>query len=261
MTKIIGVVSGKGGVGKTTTAINLGTAFSAFGKDVIVMDANLTTPNISVHLGAPLVPVTLNDVLRGVKPIHEAIYQHPSGIKVIPSSISIEELKYLNADKLAAVLVDLIGKTEYVIMDASAGLSEDTLAVIKAADEVIVVTNPELPAVTDALKTIKIAERMGTKILGVVINKARYDEFDLDVKTIQTILEYPVLGVIPDDRAARAALSAKQPMVHSHADAPASKEFKRVAARLLGEHFEEKLEKDEKKGLFDYLLKVLGLRK
>lgn len=261
MTKIIGVVSGKGGVGKTTTAINLGTAFSAFGKDVIVMDANLTTPNISVHLGAPLVPVTLNDALRGAKSIHDAIYQHPSGIKVIPASVSIEELKYLNADKLAAILVELIGKTEYIIMDASAGLSEDTLAVIKAADEVLVVTNPELPAVTDALKTIKLAERMGTRVLGVVLNRARNDEFDLDVDTVENILEYPVLGVIPEDKKVREALNAKVPLVHAHADAPASKQFKRVAAKLLGEHYERQLEEKEEESFFSYVLRRLGLKK
>ena len=261
MTKILGVVSGKGGVGKTTTAINLGTAFSAMGRDVIVLDANLTTPNVSVHLGAPIVPVTLNDALRGNKHITEAIYQHPSSIKIIPSSISVEELKFLNADKLASTLVDLIGKTEYIIMDASAGLSEDTLAVMKAADEVIVVTNPELPAVTDALKTIKIAERMGTKVLGVVVNKYRNDEFELDIRTIETILEYPVLGIVPEDKAARSALALKMPLVYAHRNSPAARGFRQVAARLLGERYEEMEERREEESLLNYVLRRLGLRK
>ena len=136
-----------------------------------------------------------------------------------------------------------------------------TRACFVKVDEVIVVTNPELPAVTDALKTIKIAERMGTKILGVVLNRAKYDEFDLDVNTIETILEYPMLGVVPEDSAAREALSAKLPMVHSHADAPASVEFKKVAARLLGDHYVNQLEEEEKTSLFSYVLKLLGLKK
>ena len=59
MSKIIAIVSGKGGVGKTTSAINLGVALNKFGKNVVVVDANLTTPNIGLHLGAPIVPISL----------------------------------------------------------------------------------------------------------------------------------------------------------------------------------------------------------
>jgi len=60
MAKIYAILSGKGGVGKTTTAINLGTTLNHLGESVIIVDANLTTPNIGIHLGAPIVPVTLN---------------------------------------------------------------------------------------------------------------------------------------------------------------------------------------------------------
>lgn len=259
MTKIIGIVSGKGGVGKTTTAINLGTALSRYGKDVIVMDANLTTPNISIHLGAPLVPVTLNDALRGKKHITEAIYQHPSGIKVIPSSVSVEELRHINSGRLSAVLVDLIGSCEFLIMDAAAGLSQETMAVIKAADEVLIVTNPELPAVTDALKTIKIAEKLGTKVTGVIVNRAKRDEFDLSTETIEQILERPILAIIPEDKTVRRSVYEKHPAVHLHPEAPASKGFRRLAAQLLGEHYVELLDKEERKGVFSRVLKRLGL--
>ena len=90
MAKLITITSGKGGVGKTTTAINLGAALNAFGKEVIILDANLTTPNIGLHLGAPIVPVSLNHVLLGKARLSDAIYEHESGTKIITSSLSIK---------------------------------------------------------------------------------------------------------------------------------------------------------------------------
>src|SRR3989338_3248141 len=103
MTKIITITSGKGGVGKTTTAINLGAALNAFGKEVIIVDANLTTPNVGLHLGAPLVPVSLNHVLLGKADITDAIYEHASGTKIIPSSLSVKELKRIDHGKLKEI--------------------------------------------------------------------------------------------------------------------------------------------------------------
>ncbi|MBS3051549.1 MAG: P-loop NTPase, partial [Candidatus Aenigmarchaeota archaeon] len=72
MTRIIAVVSGKGGVGKTTMVANIGTALSKLGKNVIILDANLTTPSLGMHLGVPLYPVTLHDVLKGRANIKDA---------------------------------------------------------------------------------------------------------------------------------------------------------------------------------------------
>ena len=96
MAKIIVICSGKGGVGKTTTAINLAAAISYFGKDALVIDGNLSTPNVGIHLNAPEVPVNLNHVLRGKAEPFEAVYEHESGIKIMPSSISIKELRKAN---------------------------------------------------------------------------------------------------------------------------------------------------------------------
>ena len=103
MAKIITITSGKGGVGKTTTAINIGAALNSFGKEVIVVDANLTTPNVGLHLGAPIVPISLNHVLLGKAKLVDAIYEHESGTKIIPSSLSIKELRRLNHSKLIDV--------------------------------------------------------------------------------------------------------------------------------------------------------------
>src|SRR3989338_5895300 len=93
MNKIIVITSGKGGVGKTTTAINLGAAINYFEKDVLVIDGNLSTPNIGVHLGSPEVPINLNHVLSGKAEPKEAVYKHESGLKIMPSSLSIKEMK------------------------------------------------------------------------------------------------------------------------------------------------------------------------
>src|SRR3989338_6323163 len=115
MTKLITITSGKGGVGKTTTAINLGAALNGFGKEVIVVDANLTTPNVGLHLGAPIVPVSLNHVLSGRAKIDDAIYEHESGTKIVPGSLSARELRKWNNGKLNGIGKKLKRMSDYVI--------------------------------------------------------------------------------------------------------------------------------------------------
>src|SRR3989344_983882 len=100
MAKIIVITSGKGGVGKTTTSINLGAAINYFGKDVLIIDGNLTTPNIGLHFGSPQVPVNLNHILQKKADAFEAVYEHESGLKIMPSSLSIKELKKIKPEKL-----------------------------------------------------------------------------------------------------------------------------------------------------------------
>ena len=100
MSKIYAIVSGKGGTGKTTSAINLGTSLNHLGEDVLIIDGNLATPNIGIHLGAPIVPITLNHVLNGKAKIEEAIYEHESGTKIIPASLSLKQAEKINYRKL-----------------------------------------------------------------------------------------------------------------------------------------------------------------
>src|SRR3989344_2115348 len=132
MGKLITITSGKGGVGKTTTAINLGAAINKFGKDVVVVDANLTTPNVGLHLGAPMVPVNLNHVLLGKAKISDAIYEHESGTKVIPSSLSVKELKRINHKRMKDVAKKLRRMADFVIFDSAAGLGEEAVAAIES---------------------------------------------------------------------------------------------------------------------------------
>src|SRR3989344_2554228 len=185
MAKLITIISGKGGVGKTTTTINLGAALNSFGKEVIVLDANLTTPNVGLHLGAPIVPINLNHVLLGKARIVDAIYEHDSGTKIIPSSLSVRELRRLNHKKLKDVGRALRRMADFVLYDSAAGLGEEALNSMEAADELVIVTNPEIPAVTDALKTAKLAEELNKPVLGVIVTRANASRDEMPLSNIQ----------------------------------------------------------------------------
>src|SRR3989344_74108 len=99
MAKIYGIISAKGGVGKTTSAINLAAALNKLGEDVMIVDANFSTPNVGLHLGAPVVPVTLNHVLDGKANARNAVYEH-NGLKVLLSSLAMQNIDNLRHDKL-----------------------------------------------------------------------------------------------------------------------------------------------------------------
>jgi septum site-determining protein MinD len=232
MNRIIVITSGKGGVGKTTTAINLGAAMNYFGKDVLLIDGNLGTPNIGIHLNSPEVPINLNHVLMGKADAKEAVYEHKSGMKVMPSSLSIKELKKVKPERLSDFKKDFKNISEYVIVDSSAGLGEEALAAIELADELIIITNPEMPAITDALKTIKIAEQMKKPVLGVIVTRVRKDDIEMTPETVKDMLETPILGMIPEDMNVKKSLNQKDAVVHTHPKSDASRAYKEIAARI-----------------------------
>ena len=107
MGKVITVSSGKGGVGKTVSSINLAIALNNLGKNVILVDANLTTPNVGLNLGAPIVPISLNHVLNGKNKTREAIYEHHSGTKILPASLSLEALKNIKTTNFKKIIREL----------------------------------------------------------------------------------------------------------------------------------------------------------
>jgi septum site-determining protein MinD len=237
--KLITITSGKGGVGKTTTAINLGAALNYFGKEVIILDANLTTPNVGLHFGAPIVPVNLNHVLLGKANVSDSIYEHESGTKIIPSSLSVKELRRLNHGKLKEVGKKLRKLADYVIYDSAAGLGDEAIGSMEAADELIIVTNPEIPAVTDALKTIKLAESLGKDVKGIILNRVRGTRDEMSISNVRDMLDLPILGVVPEDRNVQSALRNKDALVHVFPYSGASKAYKRIAALIADIDYEE----------------------
>jgi len=252
MSKIIAIVSGKGGVGKTTSAINLGVALNKFGKNVVVVDAKLTTPNIGLHLGAPIVPISLYDVLAERNNISDAVYEHHSGTKIVPTSLSLGELNETSFEKLSSSLRQLRRLSDIIICDGAAGLGYEAVSVLEACDEIVVITQPELPAVADALKTIKIAESMGKKIAGVVVTRVRNSSDEMSMKNVQSMLDYPILGVIPEDSNVKYALSERDAVVNLFPRSRASVSYKEIAARLIGQEYKE--------SFFSRLLGFFGFR-
>lgn len=237
MTRVITISSGKGGVGKTTSAINLGVAINNFGKQVVVVDANLTTPNIGLHLGAPIVPVNLNHVLCGKAKIGDAMYEHESGTRIIPSSLSVRDIKEMQPERLMDVARRLKKIADVIILDSAAGLGDEAIASMKAADEIIIVTNPEIPSVTDALKASKMAEQLGKPVIGIVVT--RYNKKNkslMPLSNIADMLELPIIGVIPEDANVQKSVVLKGALVNTHPKSRASRAYRKLAANIIGKN-------------------------
>ncbi|MEA3514178.1 MAG: cell division ATPase MinD [Nanoarchaeota archaeon] len=255
MTKFLVIASGKGGVGKTTTSINLAAALRECGKDVIIVDGDLINPNVSLYLGSDEVEHTLHDVLRGEISISEAIYTHPSGIKVIPSSISLSDLPHAHYKALGRALSPLEGYTDLVIVDSHPGINKDAQHIFKLADELLVVTVPELSAVTDAMKTIRMAESLGTNVMGVLINRKERKGYEMESKEIESFLEKPVIGEIAEDKNVKKAAIENFPVYNLYPKSAASRDFRKLAASMAG------IEEEKEDGFFRDVLKIFRISK
>jgi len=250
MGKIIVISSGKGGVGKTTTSVNLSAALAKQGKNVILVDGNLTTPNVGLHLGLTKFPVTLNDVLKGEASLTDSIYLHPLGFKLVPGSLSVRSFSEINSRKLKKVFDNLKEISDFVIVDSAAGLGNESISVLKNADEVIIVTNPELPAVTDAFKIVTLSKEIGIPVKGVVLNRVRKDNFDLGFRAIESLLETPITTVIGDEKIMREALYRKKPVIHIRPTSNVAKQYHHLAKRVNLGNYKRKMEELEAENSF-----------
>ncbi len=242
MARIIAIISGKGGVGKTTTAINLGAALNKFKQEVILVDANLNTPNIGIHLGAPIVPVTLNHVLKNKADIEEAVYEHSSGTKIVPSSLSVKELTKFNTKKLSEIAKKLGKLSDFVIFDSAAGFGPEAMDTLQAGNEIIIVTNPEMPAVTDALKAVKVARELGKEVKGIIVTRQKNAKYEMPLSSIKSMLETNIIGVIPEDDSIKKSLTKRDAVVHTHPRSKASKKYQEIAAKILGGKYEKEFQ-------------------
>ncbi|EJN59595.1 nucleotide-binding protein [Halogranum rubrum] len=194
MVRVIAVASAKGGVGKTTTTVALGTTLAAAGHRVVAVDADLGMANLGTVLGIDADGVTIHDVLAGRADVSQATYEGPNGLSVVPGDTDLSAFPEADPAKLRTVL-DGFDEADYLLVDTGAGLSHDTVLPLGLADEVLLVTDTDPNAVGDTEKTRQVVERLGGTVAGVVVT--RVDGDDADGLTSLDALDAPVLATIP----------------------------------------------------------------
>lgn len=234
MGKIIGIVSLKGGVGKTSVVVALGAALAGFDKKVLLIDGNLSSPGLGLHLNLINPEKTLHHVLNRTANARDAIYQYEN-FDVMPASV-FERIE-INPLKLKDKIKGLKRKYDVIIVDSSPSLDEETLAVILASDEIFVVTTPDHPTLSSTLKAIKLAKQRGTKINGLILNKVHNKDFEISLKDIEGVSDVPILAVIPHDLNVLKALSEFMPSTHHKPKSSGSEEYMKLASVLLGQKY------------------------
>jgi len=235
MSKVIGIVSGKGGVGKTTFSANLASTLAKKGFSVLLFDTNITSPNLSFFVGSPIKRYTLTDVLSGECSINDAIYFYAKGnFSYVPSSLSINKLYKANISKLKIVVDNLKSQYDYVILDGPANMGGEFLEVVRASDELVVIATPDIVSVTDALRVLEFCRRHGRKITGLIINKYEIKDYNLKVKDIETLAGDKLFGAIPRDENIKMSLVKRAPVCLLYPKTNVTFAFEQIACKIAG---------------------------
>jgi len=189
------VAGGKGGVGRTTTAVNLGRAFQNDGHETVVVDADLGMSNVAATLG--LDPdVGIHDVLDDAVGVDDALVERDSGLTVLPGRRELEAYAKADPAELRAVVDVLRARYDIVLVDASAGISRETAVPLRLSDGVILVTTPNRMSLSDTAKTSQLASRLGGDVLGSIVTRLTDADQLWDVREY---LDVPTLGVVPEE--------------------------------------------------------------
>lgn len=244
MPRRIGIVSGKGGVGKTVVTLNLGAALMEMGENVIVLDADAEMPNMGLHLGIHTYPTSLKEVVEQDVHIMSAMHvDNESGLRVIPTSLSAEP-----AQEAVSEAIGMIPSNYTVLVDSPPGYERPLERVIETCDELVFVTTPEIPALADTYKLYQEARNAGKHALGVVVNMYQSSKNHLSLAEVEESLELPVLGVVDHSKHVPRSIMENTPVVAHRPHAKPSRQFKEIAADLSGHSYDPSL-MDRLKGL------------
>lgn len=226
----IGVVSGKGGVGKTTTVLNVGASLHSMGKSTVLVDANLEASDLSLYLGDISYDKTLFDVLCGGAKIGDVFTSQQHGLKIVPGPIGIPDKIDLGNLKEH---IDLLKEShDFVIVDISPGTGRHVRDSIKACDEIIIVTIPQLPAVTDARKIMELASQERVPIKGIVVNAVGRGKNELSSEDIADFCRAEVIGSIPEDREVCSSVDNLTPVMFMRPNSKASESFAKISSAI-----------------------------
>jgi len=240
MGNVIVVTSGKGGVGKTTTTANIGTALALLGKRVVLIDADIGLRNLDVVMGLEnRIVYDLVDVVEGVCRIKQAIIKDKryEGLFLLPAAQTRDKTAVTPA-QMQQLCQDLKEQFDYILIDCPAGIEQGFKNAIAGADKAIVVTVPEVSAVRDADRIIGLlaANEISDPLL--VINRIRMDLVKrgdmMNIEDTIDILGIDLLGVVPDDEKIVVSTNKGEPVVTVQ-DSLAGQAFGNIARRLMGE--------------------------
>ncbi|WP_071395908.1 septum site-determining protein MinD [Bacillus tuaregi] len=267
MGEAIVITSGKGGVGKTTTSANIGTALALQGKRVCLVDTDIGLRNLDVVMGLEnRIIYDLVDVIEGRCKIHQALVKDKR----------FEDLLYLlpaaqTSDKTAVTpeqmkeLIDGLKQDyDYVIIDCPAGIEQGYKNAVAGADKAIVVTNPEVSSVRDADRIIGLLEKEeGVEAPRLIINRIRNHMMKsgdtLDVDEVTNHLSIELIGIVADDDEVIKASNSGEPIV-LNPNSRASIAYRNIARRILGESIPLQTLEPESTGVFKKLKKFFGVK-
>jgi len=234
---IIGVCSAKGGTGKTSFAINLGTVLALKGHKSLLVDCAMSTPDIATYLGIVAYIRNLEDIVVDINKVNSAIYMHKSGLNVITGNLHMDAKKEVSSEKLAKVVNSLEKDYDVILLDIAAGLDKDVTNSLVICDSLFIVTNPERLAVVNAAKILRVAEELRVKDTYLVLNRIGRFRGELTRSEVRDIIgkDVNIIGEIPEDDAIPISAKNSESVVLFKPKSKASKEFNRIAGVLVGE--------------------------
>jgi septum site-determining protein MinD len=234
MVEAFAVASGKGGTGKTTSTLALGMAL-ADDYDVTVVDADTGMANLLFHAGLADAPTTLHDLLveDTAAAVEDAVYER-FGMRVVPCGTDLSGFEAADPARLRAVVAELATDADVLLLDSPATLgSRSAVLPVVLADRVVLVVQPTVPALSDALKVQEYARSYDTGVAGVLFNKVRDGEgVDRVAEQADRYFEGPTLGAVPEDEAAQRARRAGEPLLAHAPGSEAAAAFREAAAAL-----------------------------
>lgn len=236
---VLTITSGKGGVGKTTTSANLGTALAMAGQRVVVVDADLGLRNLDIVMGLESrIVYNVVDVIEERCPLHQALVRDKrvDELYLLPASQTRDKYA-VTPEQMVAVCQQLQQMADYVLIDSPAGIESGFRNAVAPANEVFIVTTPEVSALRDADKVIYLLERDVKIEPRLIINRynprlVRRGDM-LSRKDILDILSIDLLGIVPDDDSIVASTNKGRPIALNR-EAYISQAYHNIAQRILG---------------------------